>query len=58
MLLGCSGVGNKLHGFGKTIRNDSAGSGNSYAHRSYFLRYFTLESVNYFGLIMKDAKKL
>jgi hypothetical protein len=44
MLLGCSGVGNKLHGFGKTIRNDSAGSGNS--------------SVNYFGLIMKDAKKL
>ena len=26
MLLGCSGVGNKLHGFSKTIRNDSAGS--------------------------------
>jgi REP element-mobilizing transposase RayT len=26
MLLGCSGVGNKLHGFGKTIRNESARS--------------------------------
>ena len=26
MLLGSSGVGNKLHGFGETIGNDSAGS--------------------------------
>jgi hypothetical protein len=26
MLLGSSGAGNKLHGFSKTIRNDSAGS--------------------------------
>jgi len=31
MLLGSSGVGNKLHGFGKTIRNESAGRGVGYA---------------------------
>jgi len=26
MLLGCSGVGDKLHGFSETIKNKSAGS--------------------------------